>query len=64
MGRSIRITSLGNEIDQEKDLGQSICIVLAGRGGVDRMRGLKSAGEEVALSVLKCGDDGGCVWTT
>lgn len=38
---SIR-TSLGNKIDQEKEiLATFICIVMAGRGGVDRMRVLK-----------------------
>jgi hypothetical protein len=45
MGRSIRTSSLGNKIVQEREiLATSICIVLAARGGVDRMRVLECWG--------------------
>lgn len=45
MGWSVQTSSLGNKIDEEREiLATSICIVLAGRGGVDRMRVLERWG--------------------
>ena len=62
MGWSIR-TTLGNKIDQEKEISGT-AYVSYWRAVVEWIAcAASSAGEEFALSVLKCGDDGGCVWT-